>query len=292
MGAIELLSPLDLSRITTDFRPNQSNTLWITMTRAPLGKAQNFSVELLQQIAALHESMRINELTWTSGGRRHQIHYSVLRSAHPDYFSLGGDLAHFRDCIRRGDRRALQDYSMSCMDMIYEWSNLPNRKSLVTLALIQGRALGGGFETALAADFIIAEEHSEFGFPEILFGLFPCTGGMSLLARRVGVYEAERMMSSGRVYSAAELHAKGIIDMLCSKGGGEQAAEKFILEHTRHRTARLALQRGRHRLSPLRYDELREVVEEWVEAAVVLPESDLRVMDMLVAMQQATVSTA
>src|SRR4029079_15893807 len=126
---------------------------------------------------------------------------------------LGGDLAYFRECIRQRDHQGLRDYSMLCVDMIYQWSSTLSQHA-TTVALVQGRALGGGFETALASYYIIAEEQSEFGFPEILFGLFPCTGAMSFLARRVGVHEAERMMTNGKVYSAPELKAKGVVDEL------------------------------------------------------------------------------
>jgi len=288
MGAFELVSPLQLSRVATEFRANQNNALWVTMTRAATGRAQNFSLDLLQDVCTLQKSIRANRASWVVDGAMRSIAYVVLRSAHPAYFSLGGDLAHFLACIRRRDSKALRAYAMLCVDMVYDWSTTFNRQTS-TIALIQGRALGGGFESALASDFIIAEEHSEFGFPEILFGLFPCTGGMSLLARRVGVHEAERMMTNGRIYSATELHAKGVIDEICPRGQGEVTVEKFISAHARHRTARMSLQRSRYRLAPLSYDELRTVVEEWVEAAMGLGEADLRVMEMLVRMQQADV---
>jgi len=173
--------------------------------------------------------------------------------------------------------------------MIYDWSTVLNRQA-TTIALVQGRALGGGFEAALAADFLIAEEHSEFGFPEILFGLFPCTGGMSLLARRIGVYQAERMMTNARIYSAAELKALGVVDEICAQGQGAVTVEKLIAAHATHRIARLMLQRGRHRLTRLNYEELRTVVDEWVETAMTLGEDDLRVMDMLIRMQQASIA--
>lgn len=289
MGVVEFVSPLQLSRIATDFRANQNSTLWVTMTRSPHGRTQNFSPDLLYDVCTLHKSILANGVAWVCNGAKRPINYSVLRSEHPDYFSLGGDLAFFLECIRNQDRNGLRDYSMLCVDMIYEWSTTFNRQA-TTIALVQGRALGGGFETALAADFLIAEEHSEFGFPEILFGLFPCTGGMSLLSRRVGVHEAERMMSNGRIYSAAELKAKGIVDEICPKGQGVAAVEKFIAAHSRHRPARLLLQRSRHRLAPLNYDELRTVVDEWVEAALNLTELDLRVMDMLIKMQRADIT--
>jgi DSF synthase len=288
MGAIEYISPLQLSRIATDFRADQNNTLWITIAQSSVGRSQNFSFDLLQDACTLAKSIQANGITWMSNGAPHPINYAVLRSGHPDYFSLGGDLAYFLQCIRQQDSKALRDYSMLCLDMVYDWSTTLNRQA-TTIALVVGRALGGGFELALASDFIIAEEHSEFGFPEILFGLFPCTGGMSLLARRVGVHEAERMMTNGKIYSAPELKAKGVVDELCPKGQGVMAVEKFITDHARHRTARMMLQHSRYRLAPLDYAELQTVVDEWVEAAMVLGEADLRVMDMLVKMQRASI---
>lgn len=286
MSVVKFLTDLQPSRITTSFHADPHNVLWVTMNRSASSEAQNFSLELLNELGSLHRSIKDNRGGWISGGSRHPIFYTVLRSAHPEYFSLGGDLAHFRECIRKRDTAALRDYSMSCIDMVYEWSSQVDQET-TKIALVQGRALGGGFEAALASDYLIAEEHSEFGFPEILFGLFPCTGGMSLLARRIGVYQAERMMSNGKIYSAAELMQMGVVDEICPTGQGNLAVEKFIESHARNRAARMALQRGRNRLAALNYSELRNVVDEWVDAAMSLGADNLRVMEMLIQMQRA-----
>lgn len=285
MSVAELAPLLQPSRVTTNFRSGQHHTLWVTMSRARAGEVQNFSPDLLNDLCVVHGAMRDGGMMWPCAGIPQAVDYFVLRSAHPDYFSLGGDLAHFRECIRYGNRRGLRDYSIQCADMVCEWSEQSIRTT--TISLVQGRALGGGFETALAADYLIAEEQSEFGFPEILFGLFPCTGGMSLLARRVGVWQAERMMRSGKIYPAAELLQMGIVDEVCAKGQGTVTVEKFIAEHSKHAPARLALQRARVRLAPLNRDELHRVVDEWVEIAMALGEGELRVMDMLIQMQRA-----
>ncbi len=286
MSVVKFVHELQPSRVTASFRAVQHDALWVTMNRADPGHAQNFSRGLLRDLGSLHRTIKDNHGGWLVAGSVQPVKYTVLRSAHPDYFSLGGDLSYFRECIRNRDAAALRDYSMSCVDMIYEWSSQMDQDT-TKIALVQGRALGGGFEAALACDYIVAEEGSEFGFPEILFGLFPCTGGMSLLARRVNVYQAERMMTNGKMYSAAELRDMGIVDSVCPSGEGEIAVEKFIESHFRNRGARMALQRGRNRLSPLNYAELRTVVDEWVEAAMVLREDNLRVMDMLIQMQAA-----
>jgi DSF synthase len=291
MSVVELVTPLHQSRVGTFFNGNQHNTLWISMRKAPDSESPNFSLDLLREGSALYKKLQNQQCTWLANGAMQRVHYAVLKSEHPDYFSLGGDLRHFRECIKQRDSEGLRAYAMLCMDMVYDWATRINHQS-TSVTLVQGRALGGGFEAALASDYLIAEEHSEFGFPEILFGLFPCTGGMSLLSRRVGLYEAERMMSNGKIYSARELFEKGVVDVVCPQGGGEAAVEKFIAAHAKHRGARMALQRARNRLMPLRYDELRQVVNDWVDAAMTLPAEELRVMDMLIKMQGARSKTA
>ncbi len=289
MGALDLQFPLTQPRISdriaVDLDRGTSNLLWITMKRAADGGCQNFSMPLLYGLRDVLHSIKDSSGCWMADGEVHPVHYAVLNSSHPDYFSLGGDLKHFLGCIGRKDREGLHGYSQMCLDIMYDWATVLNSQA-TTIALVQGRALGGGFEAALSADYLIAEEQSEFGFPEILFGLFPCTGGMSLLARRVGVYEAERMMSDARIYSAAELKEKGVVDELCPKGEGRLAVERFVANHSKHRDARMALQRARYRMAPLDYRELSTVVDEWVEAAMKLSEADLKVMDMLIRLQR------
>ena len=289
MGALDFrlapTLPAISSRIAVELERGSSNLLWGTMARAAEGECQNFSLPLLHGLRELLDAVGDNAAHWPCDGELVPVHYMVLKSGHPDYFSLGGDLAHFRSCIARGDREGLLQYSRMCLDIVYAWAtNLNNMAT--TIALVQGRALGGGFEAALSADYLIAEEHSEFGFPEILFGLFPCTGGMSLLARRVGGYAAERMMSDGRIYSAAELKEKGVGDEVCARGEGTLAVHRFATSHGKHRNARLKLQRARHRMAPLDRRELLTVVEEWVEAAMNLDDADLKVMDMLIRLQR------
>lgn len=269
-------------RITTRFDPDLKNTLWIGMARDP--ERQNFSLPLLNELQALLKGVRNDEVMWKLNCKAVKIRYAVLRSEHPDYFNLGGDLVHFRACIEAKNSRRLYDYSKLCLDILYDWGTMFNRHA-TTISLVQGRALGGGFESALAADFVIAEGQSEFGFPEIMFGLFPSTGGMSLLSRRIGAHAAEKMMTNGRIYTAQELKESGVIDEICDKGKGEEAVETFIRRHSKHQRARLMLQRSRHRMAPLDYRELLTVVEEWVETAMQLSAEDLRVMEILILRQ-------
>ena len=269
--------------VSTRFDPARA-TLWIGMEARPK-RAHNFSPELLRNLSALIDQIDENGLRWPSGDDELPVHYVVLRSEHPEYFNLGGDLGYFLDCIRRHDRAGLRRYSMQCLDMIYRWATALNRNT-TSLSLVQGRALGGGFEAALGADYVIAEEHAEFGLPEILFGLFPCSGAMSLLVRRIGVAAAERIMRSGKIYTAAEMLDMGVIDEVCPSGRGETAVREFIEEHAKRRKARMAMQRARARMIPLDYAELATVVDEWVDAALQLEEAELRVLETLARMQR------
>lgn len=272
-------------RVATRFSTRAGvGTLWVEMSRTP-GACQNFSIALLTQLQALLDRVKAQDGAWHEDGQTRTVDYAVLGSGHPDYFSLGGDLHYFHECISEQQAQPLYLYSKQCLDLLYSWATVFLGRA-TTVALVQGRALGGGFETALAADFIVAEEHSEFGFPEILFGLFPCTGGMSLLSNRIGPYQAERMMTNGRIYTAQELLDLGVIDAICPKGNGEAAVERFIAEHARHGAARKMLQRSRHRLAPLDYAELHTVVEEWVEVAMKLGGDELKAMHMLSRMQR------
>jgi DSF synthase len=291
MGAFDFALPIftehvGTERVSLEF-DGAAHALWITMSPGESDSVHNFSMPLLREMTDMVHTLETNGSTWMSKGRATPVHYAVMRSGHPDYFNLGGDLSYFRSCIRDKNKAGLLEYSTSCMDLLYRWSTVSSENT-TTIALVQGRALGGGFEAVLSADHIVAEEQSTFGFPEIMFGLFPCTGGMSLLARRIGAFKAEKMLTSGKTYSAAELLEMGVIDEICPTGLGEVAVEKFIGLHSRRRESRLMVQRSRNRIAPLDYAELAKVVDEWVDLALRLGEEELRMMDMLIMMQRGS----
>lgn len=258
---------------------------WVTMMSGSTTRPLNFSKAMLDSFDRALSRWESNDGQWDGEGQTLQpVHYAVMRSNHPQYFNVGGDLKHFSACILRGEFEALRAYSMQCMDLTCRWTNNVAHHA-TTISLVQGRALGGGFECALSSDYIIAEEQAEFGFPEILFGLFPCSGGMTLLGARIGVFQAERMMRNARIYSAAEMQDLGVIDLVCPQGTGETAVRQFIAEHSKARLARCALQRAKRRMIPVDRNELTAVVDDWVDTARKLSAQDLRVLDTLVRMQ-------
>jgi DSF synthase len=279
-----LLNPIVYSHIDVKFDKRIANTLWVTMKQNITQPAHSFSLPLLHELRDVGWRLQAGASRWQDGGLIEAVNYAVIRSGHPDYFSLGGDLRLFRACIRNRDRESLLGYSRLCIEMMVERCACSN-PDMSTISLVQGRALGGGFETAIAADYLVAEEQSTFGFPEIMFGLFPCTGAMSLLTRRMPVHQAQKLMTSAKVYTAYELHAMGLVDEVCSRGEGVAAVERYIARHASRRAARLSVRRAVERTCPLDLQELQQVVEDWVELALRLTPEDLRVMDMLISMQ-------
>jgi enoyl-CoA hydratase len=84
----------------------------------------------------------------------------------------------------------------------------------VYIAAINGFALGGGCEIALACDFIYASERAKLGQPEVKLGVIPGFGGTQRLLRRVGVAKAKELIFSGDMISAEEAHRIGLVDAL------------------------------------------------------------------------------
>jgi enoyl-CoA hydratase len=85
------------------------------------------------------------------------------------------------------------------------------------IAMVNGFALGGGCEIALACDFIFASDNSEIGLPEINRGLLPGWGGTQRLPRRIGVPRAKWMILSGETVNGSEAKSIGLVDQVVNK---------------------------------------------------------------------------
>ena len=224
----------------------------------------------------------------SSGPGAVPIHYLVLASNIPGIHNLGGDLDLFRQLISNRDKQGLSRYAYACIEALYR--NATNLGlPLTTIALVQGSALGGGFEAALSCNVVIAEKGVDFGFPEILFNLFPGMGAYSLLSRRISMRETEQMITNGRMYSSEELFDMGVVDVLAETGEGEEALYEYVRNHRRARNGLTAAQRARQRLNPLTYEELADITDIWVDAALNLEARDLRLIERLVRAQNRKV---
>lgn len=210
--------------------------------------------------------------------------YLVVGSDVDGIFNLGGDLNLFTQYINNHDREGLLNYAIHCIDILYQNMNHYNL-DLTTISLIQGDALGGGFEAALSSNIIIAEKGSKMGLPEVLFNLFPGMGAYSLLSRKIGPAKAEQMILSGKIYSAEEMFDMGIIDKLAEPGEGELAVYQYIKSARRARNSYRAMQQVKDLCNKISYSELVEIARIWADAALNLTDKDIKMMQRLVKRQ-------
>ena len=208
----------------------------------------------------------------------------VVLASDCDAFNLGGDLEYFCDAIRRQDRHALLTYARQCVRGVHAF-HAGLDAGAHSIALVQGDALGGGFEAALSCHTIVAEEGVGMGLPEVLFDLFPGMGAYSFLCKRIPAHQAERMMLSGTIHSSEELYKMGLVDVLAPRGQGVQAVEEVIRANRRIPHARAAMHRVRAMSQPVTLEEMMAITEVWVDTAMRLGEKSLRIMERLVRAQ-------
>ncbi|MGB6861697.1 MAG: crotonase/enoyl-CoA hydratase family protein [Pseudolabrys sp.] len=216
--------------------------------------------------------------------RPNDLRFLLLGSHTPGVFNLGGDLDLFAAKIRDRDRQALVAYGESCVRILHRNMNclgLP----MVTIGLAQGDALGGGFESLLSFNVIIAERDAKFGFPENIFGLFPGMGAYSLVARRVGAAFAEEMMLSGRIYTAEEMKDVGLVHILAEPSQGIAEARDYIQRSKRRHTGSRSIYQIGREVNPITLMELDRIVQVWADACLQLRDRDLKVMHRLVSAQ-------
>ncbi len=243
-----------------------------------------YSMELLREMRHHDASLQASGGKVRAAEKTFDVKYVVYGSTVPGVFNLGGDLSAFVELHQRGDRVGLKAYATACIDV--QWNRLQNLAlPLTTIALVEGRAFGGGFENALASSVIIAEREAQFCFPEVTFSLFPGMGAYSILKRRIGHAPAMKMILSGDRYSAAELHEMGVVDAVFDRGDGEKAVFQFIRSHRRHHQSVIAMQRVQRIAEPISRAELDDVVDVWCESVFNIGERDLKVMRSYAAMQ-------
>jgi len=213
------------------------------------------------------------------------INYCVIASRHPKVFNLGGDLALFISLIRERNKEALMHYARLCVEAIYTRLTRFNG-SAITISVVQGDAQGGGFEFALSSNIIIAEQGTRFGFPEILFSMFPGMGAYSLLSRKVGMRIAEDLVTSGNTYKAEDLHKLGVIDFIAPTGEAKKMANDLMKKQERHVNALKNIYQCRQLINPVTFTELQNVISLWVDAAMSVSERDLTTMRRLLNSQR------
>lgn len=243
-----------------------------------------FNSSLLADIHTYYDALGASGGRIDCMGEEHPIEYVVLASAIPGVFNLGGDLDLFKQLIDTRDRQGLLRYGRACIEVLYR-NYIGHELPVTTISLVQGQCLGGGFEAALSSDVVIAEKNARFGFPEILFNMFPGMGAYSFLERRIGQRGAEELIASGKIFTAEEMAAQGVIDLVAENGNGEAEVAALIQRRSRSRNGLAGLAAARRRVHRIEFPELLDIVQIWVDSALRLNPRDLKLMQRLVSRQ-------
>lgn len=160
-----------------------------------------------------------DEFTQVLSELRHEPSILVVHSTTPGVFVAGADIA---ELLERDSEIGLRGVNATLFERLEEhrWP---------TVAAIDGPALGGGCELALACDLRVASDRSRFGQPELGLGIMAGAGGNWRLAQAVGVPMARRMLYAGDLLSAEQAQAVGLVDRLCAPGNVLDTAIELAL---------------------------------------------------------------
>ena len=180
---------------------------WITMSQPGGG--------LTLMTTAIMASMR-NVLA--QAARDPAIRVIVLRSSGRS-FMVGADLAFVRDASVAEFRR----FARENQALASELRACPK----IIVAGVNGHALGGGFELALACDVRVCAVEARLGFPEVSVGLLHSTGSSYLLSRMIGLGRAKELVLTGRQLDAAEALALGLVTSVVSRDDMDSELERI-----------------------------------------------------------------
>jgi enoyl-CoA hydratase len=186
----------------------KDNVAWITLNRPDKLNAQNDTLRS-EVIAALEQANSDDE-----------VRVIVITGAGDRAFSAGADIGQFPEWqplnVIQRSKGARRPYTVI--------REIPKP----VIAMVNGLALGGGCELAMACDIIIASDKARFGQPEINVGVIPGGGGTQILPRLVGEKKAKEMVFTGEFISAEEAWRLGMVNKVVPADKLKEAVEEII----------------------------------------------------------------
>jgi DSF synthase len=257
-------------------------TLWATMNPLPV---PCFTADLIGSVLRVGAG-----LSSLQGGAADDVDrpvkFVVFKSARRGVFNLGGDLAFFLQSIEAGDFDAVLNYGRSCVLGCHGMAN-GFCAGVVTVALVQGMALGGGFESACACDFLVGEKSSVYQLPELQFGTFPGAGAANIMRSRLGSKTMLKLVVEGRRLGHDEASSLGIVDYGADDGDGERLLRELIGGRFLHRHAAISsFCRNLRDGEAITIDGLYAEAERWARTAMQVSQADIETMKRIVAVQK------
>ena len=144
-------------------RDEKYQAQWLIMNPSPI---PCFNETLVKELNEVYNRIHHGDMSPTENN----IRFQIISSKVPGVFNLGGDLKMFKNLVVSRNEQALRKYAYACVDTMYSIAT-SHQVGCTQIALIQGDALGGGLETAISCDVVIAERQKRASrtFCSILF---------------------------------------------------------------------------------------------------------------------------
>lgn len=191
--------------------------------------AESVSVEAATAAGVLHVVLNrprkrnafdldmVRSLTRTIDARPAGTRAIVLSGG--SFFCAGADISVYG----RGDLSEIGELTRAAGVLVETIATVP----VPVIAAVEGMALGGGFEIALAADLVVAGETAQLGLPEVSLGLIPGWGGTQRLAAQVGARKAKQLIMFGQRLSASDAHELGLVNEVVPAGSSRDRADEW-----------------------------------------------------------------
>ena len=260
------------TRIKIDYEPDLA-TIWLTLPVHPL---PCITPTLIADFGEVADTLKREHGRETPSGDQ-PFKFLVLRSASEQVFSLGGDLVTMAETIESNSIDVLDRTAVGGATASY---NLASGFGccLVTISLVRGRALGGGFETARCCNIMTAESGAIFQLPEASVGLFPANGIATVIAPKIGYALARRLALAGERFDTAAALAEGMLDHLYEPGTGEAGVRALIARLTPSHGAHVAFERTIRRQHNVTLDALIAETDYWAKTVRDIPPASLERM--------------
>jgi enoyl-CoA hydratase len=184
------------------------------------------SYDVMEQLAAVADEIEQDD----------EVIVVLITGAGEKAFVAGGDIKSFPEWMGKG-----VEYAEGKSLWLQHPFNKIEKLSKPVIAVINGVALGGGCELALACDLRVMEEHAQIGLPEIKLGLFPGAGGTQRLPRLIGAARAKEIMFTGEPLTAGEALRIGLVNHIAPRGEGLDKARELASKITRFSLPALSL---------------------------------------------------
>lgn len=188
----------------------KAGVAWLTVNRPQVHNA--LSAETVEEFQAT-----LREL-----GAQREIGVLLVTGAGDKAFVAGADISELRQRRRREGLEAINQELFNAIE------NFPQP----VIAVVNGYALGGGCELALACDIRIASEEAKFGFPETGLGIIPAAGGTQRLPRVIGWGKAKELVLTGEIIDAREAERLGLVSKVVRpselRATAQSMAEKIL----------------------------------------------------------------